>query len=186
MLKKRDLTEAPALYELMIHPEVYPYVRQKAESLDEYYFQTKQTIELEEQGELISRTILDDFEQPIGTISLFDIQGTAGFLGTWIGQPYFGKGFSKSSKENFFDELFYETDIDTVFLKIRKENIRSRKSTVKLPYASDANESYRDVYEQINAEADIFDLFVVEKQRYLACKNFAEIQTIQSEEGIVS
>jgi len=187
MLKKRDLTEAPVLYELMIHPEVYPFVRQKAATLDEFYFLTKQVMEKEEQGELISRTILDDFEQPIGTINLYDIEGTAGFLGTWIGQPYFGKGYSKTSKDAFFDELFYETGIDTVYLKIRKENIRSRKSTTKLPYTSFANVTHNAVYMKINEQEEIFDLYVVEKTHYLACKQFAEqdMHILQPEEGVV-
>jgi len=185
MLKKRDLTEVPVLFELMIHPEVYPYVRQKSATVDEFYFLTKQMMEQEERGELISRTILDDFLQPIGTISLFDIEGTAGFLGTWIGQPYFGKGYSKTSKQCFFDELFTETPMETVYLKIRKENIRSRKSTTKLPYTRLANESHAAVYQQINQNGDIFDLYVVEKAHYLAIQQFSEQPTVPVEEGVV-
>ena len=185
MLKKRDLNEVPVLYDLMIHPEVYPFVRQKCETVDEFYFATKQLIEAEENGELVSRTILDDFTQPIGTISLFDLQGTAGFLATWIGQPYFGKGYSKPSKEMFFDELFTETPIETVYLKIRKENIRSRKSTTKLPYTSFANETHASVYNQINEKAEIFDLYVVEKDHYLGLKQFVEQPIAQAEEGNV-
>lgn len=186
MLKKRDLNEVPVLYDLMIHPEVYPYVRHKCETMDEFYFTTRQMIEAEEAGEMISRTILDDFTQPIGMISLFDIEGTAGFLATWIGQPYFGKGYSLSSKEMFFDELFAETPIETVYLKIRKENIRSRKSTTKLPYTSFANETHAAVYNQINEREELFDLFVVEKEHYLALKQFTEEPIVQTaEEGYV-
>ncbi|PDM36873.1 N-acetyltransferase, partial [Bacillus cereus] len=51
---------------------VFPFVRQKAYSYEEYLFLTKQTIEAEERGELISRTILDEWGNPIGTITLFD------------------------------------------------------------------------------------------------------------------
>ena len=87
MLKKRDIHDCHALYDHMIHPDVFPFVRQKANSFEEYLFLTKQTIEAEERGELISRTILDEWGSPIGTISLFDIQDNAGFLGTWLGKP---------------------------------------------------------------------------------------------------
>ncbi len=45
----------------MMHPDVFPFVRQKADSYEEYLFITKQTIEAEERGELISRTILDEW-----------------------------------------------------------------------------------------------------------------------------
>ncbi|MFH4333830.1 GNAT family N-acetyltransferase, partial [Acinetobacter baumannii] len=79
----------------------------------------KQTIEAEERGELISRTILDEWGNPIGTITLFDVQEKAGFLGTWLGKPYHGKGYNKLAKDSFFSELFYELDIETIFMRIR-------------------------------------------------------------------
>lgn len=69
MLKKRELQDCHALYELMVHPDVFPFVRQKASSYEEFLFMTKQMIEAEERGELISRTILDEWGNPIGTIS---------------------------------------------------------------------------------------------------------------------
>ena len=76
-------------------------MRQKAYSYEEYLFLTKQTIEAEERGELISRTILDEWGNPIGTITLFDVQEKAGFLGTWLGKPYHGKGYNKLAKDSF-------------------------------------------------------------------------------------
>lgn len=123
MLKKRDLHDSHVLYELMVDPAVFPFVRQKAYSYEEYLFLTKQTIEAEERGELISRTILDEWGNPIGTITLFDVQEKAGFLGTWLGKPYHGKGYNKLAKDSFFSELFYELDIETIFMRIRKINI---------------------------------------------------------------
>ena len=36
----------------MTHPDVFPFVRHKANSLEEYLFMTKQTIEDEERGEM--------------------------------------------------------------------------------------------------------------------------------------
>lgn len=85
MLKHRDLHECTELYELLSHPSVFPFVRQKATSADEYWFMTKQLIEEEARGLAISRTITDDWGQPIGTISIHDVEDGAGFLGTWIG-----------------------------------------------------------------------------------------------------
>lgn len=115
----------------MVDPAVFPFVRQKAYSYEEYLFLTKQTIEAEERGELISRTILDEWGNPIGTITLFDVQEKAGFLGTWLGKPYHGKGYNKLAKDSFFSELFYELDIETIFMRIRKINIRSIKAARK-------------------------------------------------------
>lgn len=167
VLKKRDLSECADLFELMKDPAVFPFVRQKAYSPEEYMFITKQTIELEEAGKLISRTILDEWSQPIGTITLFDIEHRAGFLGTWLGKPYFGKGYNKQAKDAFFSELFYERDMERVFMRIRKENIRSQSAAMKLPYVQAANELYADVYQKLNQHGDIYNLYAIEKEAYI-------------------
>ncbi|KYG26953.1 GNAT family N-acetyltransferase [Alkalihalobacillus trypoxylicola] len=166
ILKKRDVTDCHDLYHYLVDPAVFPYVRQKAFSYDEFIFLTKQTIEQEERGELISRTICDEWGSPIGTINLFDISEHAGFLGTWIGKPFFGKGYNKLAKDVFFDELFYRCDIQTVYMRIRKENIRSILAAKKLPYSTLANEIRPDLYRQLNTAGDIYDLFQIEKDHY--------------------
>ncbi|MEH7437050.1 GNAT family N-acetyltransferase [Neobacillus drentensis] len=166
MLKKRDLHDSHTLYELMTHPDVFPFVRHKADSYEEFLFITKQTIEAEERGELISRTILDEWGAPIGTINLFDIEDNAGFLGTWLGKPYHGKGYNSPAKDAFFNELFYEVGIETVFMRIRKVNVRSLRAAEKLPYVVKANETRKTIYEQLNASGDIYDLYEIPKDLY--------------------
>jgi RimJ/RimL family protein N-acetyltransferase len=166
MLKKRDLHDSHTLYELMTHPDVFPFVRQKADSYEEFLFMTKQTIEAEERGELISRTILDEWGAPIGTINLFDIEDNAGFLGTWLGKPYHGKGYNSPAKDAFFQELFYELGMETVFMRIRKVNIRSIKAAEKLPYVIKANETRKSIYEQLNAIDEVYDLYEIPKDQY--------------------
>jgi RimJ/RimL family protein N-acetyltransferase len=166
MLKKRDLHDSHTLYELMTHPDVFPFVRQKADSYEEFLFMTKQTIEAEERGELISRTILDEWGAPIGTINLFDIEDNAGFLGTWLGKPFHGKGYNSPAKDAFFQELFYEAGIETVFMRIRKINVRSIKAAEKLPYVIKANESRKSLYEQLNANGEVYDLYEIPKDQY--------------------
>ncbi|MBS4173177.1 GNAT family N-acetyltransferase [Bacillus sp. FJAT-49736] len=168
MLKKRELTgqENSSLFELMVHPDVFPFVRQKAYSHDEFLFLTKQTIEAEERGELISRTILDEWGSPIGTINLFDIKNNAGFLGTWIGKPYHGKGYNKLAKDAFFQELFYEIGIETIFMRIRTENIRSIKAAEKLPFVIKANETRKCIFDQLNRTEYIYDLYEISKDQY--------------------
>ncbi|WP_246943056.1 GNAT family N-acetyltransferase [Bacillus pinisoli] len=166
MLKKRDLNDCQALYELMVHPDVFPFVRHKAATYEEFLFLTKQTIEAEERGEIISRTILDEWGNPIGTINLFDIQDQAGFLGTWLGKPYHGLGYNKLAKDAFFDELFFELGIERIFMRIRKVNVRSYKAAEKLPYTIFANETRTSLYEELNAKEDIYNLFEIPKDLY--------------------
>lgn len=182
MLKKRDLHDSHTLYELMTHPDVFPFVRQKADSYEEFLFITKQTIEAEERGELISRTVLDEWGTPIGTINLFDIEDKAGFLGTWIGKPYHGKGYNSPAKDAFFQELFYELGIETVFMRIRKINIRSIKAAEKLPYVLKANETRKSIYEQLNANGDVYDLYEIPKDLFsLHLLRNGSLQTESSE-----
>lgn len=166
MLKKRDLHDSQVLFELMSHPDVFPFVRQKCSSYEEFIFMTKQTIEAEERGELISRTILDEWGAPIGTINLFDIEDNAGFLGTWLGKPYHGKGYNSPAKDAFFQEVFYNMGIETIFMRIRKVNIRSIKAAEKLPYVVKANETRKSLYEQLNAAGDVYDLYEIPKDQY--------------------
>ncbi|MGG1631443.1 GNAT family N-acetyltransferase [Rossellomorea sp. NRS-1567] len=166
MIKKRELHECHELHDLMVHPDVFPFVRQKAHSYEELLFLTKQTIEAEERGELISRTILDEWGNPIGTINLFDIQENAGFLGTWIGKPYHGKGYNQPAKDAFFAELFFELGMETIFMRIRKVNTRSQKAAEKLPYVISANETRKSLYEQLNAQEEVYDLYEIPKDLY--------------------
>lgn len=174
MLKKRELADCGALFELLKDPDVFPYVRQKANTVDEYIFITKQGIELEEQKQMISRTITDEWGQAIGTISLFDIRDGTGFLGTWIGKPYFGKGYNQPAKDAFFNELFSQTEIHTIFMRIRQENIRSRKAALKMPYVRFANDKYPDILREINQNGTIYDLYEIPKDQYLLHKQKVE------------
>lgn len=169
MLKPRELLEheCQILFELMTHPDVFPFVRQKAYSYDEFLFITKQTIEAEERGEMISRTILNEWNHPIGTINLYDIQENAGFLGTWLGKPYHGKGYNALAKNLFFQELFLDRNIKTVFMRINRNNIRSKKAAEKLPYVVKANDTRKNIFQQININEYKYDLYEVPKDLYI-------------------
>lgn len=166
MLKRRELQDSHTLYDLMTHPDVFPFVRHKAYSYEEFLFLSKQTIEAEERGEMISRTILDEWGVPIGSINLFDIKNNSGFLGTWLGKPYHGKGYNKLAKDAFFDEIFYSLGIETVYMRIRKENIRSYKAAEKLPYIIKANETRKEIYDQLNSGEHQYNLFEIPKDLY--------------------
>jgi RimJ/RimL family protein N-acetyltransferase len=179
MLKKRDLQDCHALFELITHPDVFPFVRQKSSTYDEFLFISKQTIESEERGELISRTIVDEWGVPIGTINLYDIENNAGFLGTWLGKPYHGKGYNSPAKEEFFQEVFYELGIETIFMRIRKVNIRSIKAAEKLPYVVKANQTRQSLYQQLNPVEDVYDLYEISKDRY----TFHYMRTVADEQS---
>ncbi|GGE45474.1 alanine acetyltransferase [Pullulanibacillus camelliae] len=181
MLKPRDLLECGALFDLMKHPEVFPYVRQKATTAEEYMFLTKQLIEAEAQHQAISRTILDEWLQPIGTITLYDIDERSGYLGTWIGQPYFGKGYNQKAKTAFFNELFTQTEIDTIFMRIRKENIRSQKAALKSPYVKPFEDLTSPHYQK---HKEHYHLYHITKDNYLLHQYQVESFTQSSEQEL--
>ncbi|GMK37450.1 alanine acetyltransferase [Paenibacillus sp. CCS19] len=150
----------------MVDPAVFPYVRHKCHSYEEYLFTTKQLMNLELQKTSISRTIMDELGHPIGTIQLYDIANRTGFLATWMGVPYFGQGYNRRAKEAFFTELFLEHGIETVFLKVRKQNIRSKKAVAKLPYVQLANDLNPQLFKAINRSQNIYDLYQVDRASF--------------------
>ncbi|AYC29456.1 GNAT family N-acetyltransferase [Paenisporosarcina cavernae] len=167
MLKKRDLQDCSSLFDLISHPSVFPFVRQKAASAEEFMFMTKQLMEEEEQGNVISRTITDDFGMPIGTINLYDIQDNAGFLGTWIGEPFQGKGYNQKAKLEFLEELFFQHSIQTVFLRIKKHNVKSIRAAEKLPYTTLAHDSHPALLEEINRGEHEYVLYQIPKDLFI-------------------
>lgn len=184
MLKNYELSEIEmqSLYEQMTHPEVYPYVRLKAESIEQYRFIIRRTIEAEQRGEMVSRVIFNSNNEPIGSIHLFDITNHTGFLGTWIGKEHHGKGYNKLAKEHFFRELFYEQGITNVFMRIRRENMRSKRATEKLPYTAPANDTHRDLFNLINQNEYIYDLYKVERDAFI--NNYLQESVVANEEVI--
>ncbi|REE92737.1 RimJ/RimL family protein N-acetyltransferase [Paenibacillus taihuensis] len=184
ILKKHDLHDCRSLYDLMVDPAVFPFVRHKSQSYEQYLFTTKQLIvEEESQGTCISRTIVNEQAAPIGTIQLYNITDRTGFLATWIGAPYFGQGYNGRAKEDFFSELFLENGIETVYLKVRKQNIRSKKAVEKLSYVQLANERKPQVYQSINESEPIYDLYQVERAAFLASRARTKVMECRMTRG---
>ncbi len=168
LLRKREIHDSSVLFELLSHPEVFPFVREKAQTFDEYVFVMKSILDAEENGNLISRVITDEYGRAVGTINLFDIIDRSGYLATWLGKPFHGMGYNQMAKELFIEELFRDYDIENVLVKIRKTNLRSIKAIEKLSYVLDGEEVFHDEYKRINAEEDIYRLFVVNKHLFYA------------------
>lgn len=164
MLKKYiKKQEYNVLFELMQHPDVYPYVRLKASTLEQFVLLMEQIHLAEERGEVICRMIVDEWQQPIGMIHLFDVEHHSGFLGTWIGKEAHGKGYNAKAKEVFLQELFYEREITNVFLRIRLENIRSQKAAEKLPYTIQTDVTRINQFGQRNETTDAYKIYEIPK-----------------------
>ena len=93
-------------------------------------------LEQERLGKQYSRVILNEEKDVIGVITLKDINETnrTSHIGTWIGHPYWGKGYNPLAKAEILYTAFTDLNIDYVFAGARLTNIRSQKAQEKLPY----------------------------------------------------
>ena len=108
MLKTYNLTtkEHYGLFMEMSHPEVSPYVRNYVADFNEYLMNISHILDAEERGDMIVRVIFNEWNQPIGMITLYDITEYGGFLSTWLGKQHHGKGYNQVAKELFLNEIF--------------------------------------------------------------------------------
>lgn len=94
-------------------------------------------MQLEEKlGQQLSRIIFNENDQLIGVITLKGIEEDQKLchIGTWLGRPYWGKGYNEIAKMNMLRIAFEKLQLNYVFAGARLENIRSQKAQAKLPY----------------------------------------------------
>lgn len=128
-------------------------------------------IEQEEVGNQYSRCIYNEEENLIGVITLKDIdrQKRTSHIGTWIGHPYWGKGYNEMAKKEILYTAFYELNLDYVFAGAKVANTRSQRAQEKLPYITlfvekDFPEEHRKLESQVKAECI---LNVIEKEKFI-------------------
>ncbi|MFC4559798.1 GNAT family N-acetyltransferase [Virgibacillus kekensis] len=83
-----------------------------------------------------SRMILNEHQELIGVITLKDIDklNKNCHIGTWIGHPFWGKGYNQAAKNKILHTAFTELELDHVFAGAKATNKRSQKSQGKIPY----------------------------------------------------
>jgi len=127
--------------------------------------------EQENEGKQYSRVILDDQENVIGVITLKELNPLkkTGHLGTWIGYPYWGKGFNEAAKRKILYTAFTDLDLDIVFAGAKQKNGRSQRAQEKLPYIKcHVEKEYPE--DHMNLEAQVGEaciLNVIEKETFL-------------------
>lgn len=127
--------------------------------------------ELEKVGKQYSRVILDETEELIGVITLKDIDhaNKTCHIGTWIGYPYWGKGYNELAKANILYTAFTTFDLEYVFAGAKLSNIRSQKAQEKLPYIRiGVDAEFPDEHEKLELQVkEPCTLNVIEKDRFL-------------------
>ncbi|KKB34331.1 GNAT family N-acetyltransferase [Bacillus thermotolerans] len=128
-------------------------------------------IEQERAGTQYSRVILNEEKHLVGVITLKDINtdNKTSHIGTWIGYPYWGKGYNQLAKKEILYTAFTQLDLEYVFAGAQVSNIRSQKAQEKLPYIrlnveKEFPEEHKKIEAQVKAECV---LHVIEKEAFL-------------------
>ncbi|RHW29210.1 GNAT family N-acetyltransferase [Oceanobacillus profundus] len=125
--------------------------------------------EQERLGKQFSRVILNDGGELIGVITLKDIDRIHNrcHIGTWIGYPYWGKGYNAMAKTEILHIAFSKFRLKNVFAGAKRENIRSQKAQEKLPYIRiGVEKEFPEEHRKLESQAEApCILNVIERQR---------------------
>lgn len=107
----------------------------KVEDTEQFILFTK---EEEQNKRSISRAILNEAHEVIGVTTLkhINFEKKRCHIGSWLGYPYWGKGYNECAKKEILTLAFQELDLDYVFAGAKIINTRSQKAQEKLPYIS--------------------------------------------------
>ncbi|WLD94618.1 GNAT family N-acetyltransferase [Alkalihalobacillus sp. AL-G] len=136
LLKKHSLEYADRMFELSSAPPVKDALGLNVDKVEETRAFIRAVIKEEEDGQTLSRVIINEEDELIGVITLMFInhETKSAHIGTWIGHEYWGKGYNRPAKEAILKIAFQELGLDIVFAGARTENIRSHKAQQKLPF----------------------------------------------------
>src|SRR5699024_6821041 len=111
-----------------------------------------------------------------------DVNEDDGVSSTWLGKAHQGKGYNQVAKELFLNEIFEESPIQTIFLKVRTNNYRSQKAVLKLDYITQVDEAYETIFQMINQTKLQYHLYTITRLSYLAHLKQQEVDYISGVE----
>lgn len=128
-------------------------------------------LELEKLEKQYSRVILNEERELIGVITLKEIdrERRTSHIGTWIGFPYWGKGYNELAKKEILYTGFTELGLEYVFAGAKLSNIRSQKAQEKLPYIRiDVGKEFPEEHKKLEDQVkEPCILNVIERDRFL-------------------
>jgi RimJ/RimL family protein N-acetyltransferase len=135
-LVKNDLKYAEQIFELSSNPGVKDILGIKVDKLEDTIEFIKFISNEDNEGKVVSRVILNENDEVVGHTGLKHIDRGDGIchIGTWIGVPFWGKGYNEASKFEILKFAFNELKMEYVFAGAKETNLRSRRAQEKLPY----------------------------------------------------
>ncbi|TPV44060.1 GNAT family N-acetyltransferase [Bacillus dicomae] len=133
-----DLRYANVIFELSRDPHVKNALGIKVEKIEDTKAFLLFAIEEERKKRSLSRMIVNEENEIIGltTLKHINYEKKQSHIGSWLGYPYWGKGYNEAAKKEFFKIAFLDLQLTYVFAGAKTNNIRSLKAQEKLPYIS--------------------------------------------------
>ncbi|MEF7555760.1 GNAT family N-acetyltransferase [Bacillus thuringiensis] len=133
-----DLRYANVIFRLSSDSHVKNALGIKVEKIEDTKAFLLFAIEEERQKRSLSRMIVNEENEIIGltTLKHINYEKKQSHIGSWLGYPYWGKGYNEAAKKEIFKIAFLDLQLTYVFTGAKTNNIRSLKAQEKLPYIS--------------------------------------------------
>ncbi|MED0937833.1 GNAT family N-acetyltransferase [Bacillus cereus] len=172
-----DLRYANVIFKLSSDPHVKNALGIKVEKIEDTKAFLLFAIEEERQKRSLSRMIVNDENEIIGLTTLKHINSEKkqSHIGSWLGYPYWGKGYNEAAKKEIFKIAFLDLQLSYVFAGAKTNNVRSLKAQEKLPYISlHAEDRFPDEHSALENEINSSCvLHVVSREKFL---NWLDLQ----------
>ncbi|PEI78722.1 GNAT family N-acetyltransferase [Bacillus wiedmannii] len=133
-----NLRYANVIFKLSSNPHVKNALGIKVEKIEDTKAFLLFAIEEERQKRALSRMIVNEENEIIGltTLKHINYEKKQSHIGSWLGYPYWGKGYNEAAKKEIFKIAFLDLQLSYVFAGAKTNNVRSLKAQEKLPYIS--------------------------------------------------
>ncbi|AWC33777.1 GNAT family N-acetyltransferase [Bacillus cytotoxicus] len=181
-----DLQYAEIIFTLSSDAQVKNALGIKVEKIEDTKAFLLFAIEEERQKKSLSRMIVNEENEIIGltTLKHINYEKKQSHIGSWLGYPYWGKGYNEAAKKEIFKIAFLDLQLTYVFAGAKKANIRSLKAQEKLPYISlHVEDRFPDEHSALEKEVkSSCVLHVVSREKFL---NWLDLQNEEEKyEGI--
>ena len=166
-----DLRYANVIFRLSSDSHVKNALGIKVEKIEDTKAFLLFVIEEERQKRSLSRMIVNEESEIIGltTLKHINYEKKQSHIGSWLGYPYWGKGYNEAAKKEIFKIAFLDLQLTYVFTGAKTNNIRSLKAQEKLPYISlHVENKFPDEHAALEKEVrSPCSLHVVSREKFL-------------------
>ncbi|PGM55360.1 GNAT family N-acetyltransferase [Bacillus thuringiensis] len=166
-----DLRYTNVIFELSSDPHIKNALGITVENIEDTKAFLLFAIEEEHQKKSLSRMIVNEENEIIGLTTLKHIndEKKQSHIGSWLGYPYWGKGYNEAAKKEIFKIAFLDLQLSYVFAGAKTNNTRSLKAQEKLPYISlHVENKFPDEHAALEKEVkSTCSLHVVSRENFL-------------------